>query len=152
MLQRRMMRGKFGYREAGPTVPKSAFEKETSNECCRARHRLLNSRGTLAITIHLLRSQRGIAFFDHLPMMRWISHRIMKQIAAERFNAHSFIHNNRFVDNTIAPATSLAIEEAKLIVRIPTATANPTVHIERTPRDPITIGKSGLILRTDEIN
>src|SRR5947207_5861975 len=105
-----MMRSKSGDRQAGATIAKSALEDETSNECGRACHRALQSRRVFALAIHLLCTQRRIAFFDHLPVMRWISHRIMEQIAAQRLDLRSFVHDDRFMDHAIAPVPEPAIE------------------------------------------
>jgi len=85
-------------------------------------------------------------------MMRWISHRIVKEITAQRVDARPFVHDNRFVDNAIAPVTASAIEKTKLIIRIPAAAANPSVHIKRAPCDTITVSELSLVLSADLIN
>src|SRR5438105_168638 len=152
MLQCRMMRGKFCDREAGASIAEPALENETSNKSRRTRRRPQESRRAFAITIHLLGSERGVASFDHLPMVRWISHRIVEEITAQRANARPFVHDDRFVNNSIAPVTASAIEKTKLIIRIPAAAANPSVHIKRAPRDTITVSKLSLVLSANLIN
>src|SRR5438270_14049083 len=152
MLQCRMMRGEFCDREAGATIAEPTLENETSNKSRRARRRPLESRRAFAITIHLLGSERSIASFDHLPMVRWISHRIVEEITAQRVNTRPFVHDNRFVDYAIAPVTASAIEKTKLIIRIPAATANPSVHIKRAPRYTITVSNLSLVLSANLIN
>ena len=76
----------------------------------------------------------------------------MEEVAAQLLNSGTVVHDNRLVNDAIAPVSASAIEETKLIIRIPAAAANPSVQIERPPRDTIAIGKLRLVLPANLIN
>src|SRR5690349_20869304 len=85
-------------------------------------------------------------------MMRGVANGVMKQIAAERFDASARVHLKRLVNQAIAPTAPVAIEQPQLIVGIPAAAPHPAVHIERATRDAIAIGAGRLVVVLELLN
>src|SRR5262245_5013327 len=59
----------------------------------------------------------------------------------------TILHGYRFVDNAISPMPATPVEQAELVVGIPTSTANPSAHVKSSPGDPVPVGKLVILVR-----
>ena len=130
MFQSGMMPGNVRNSKTRPAVAKATLQNKTAQESGRSGESNPQAGSTLAVFQHLPRAEWRISLCYHLPVMVGIAHRVVQEITSQRVHPGSLIHGDGFVDNTITPTPARPIEKTKLIVGVPTATANPTTHVE----------------------
>lgn len=131
-------------------VAETALENETAREGERPGGCDAERGCSTALLEHLPRSQRRITVAEHAMMLRGSLDAVVQQVAFQGFNPRVFIHLKRFVYVRALPAPALAIEKPELVIWIPTAAANPAIHIKGTTRKTIAVGKLRLI-RVEQI-
>src|SRR5205085_4327097 len=150
IFQKDVMRGEGGDAEAGQTVAPTALEDEVADERGRPDCGDLPRRRAPALLEHLARGERRIAFTDHAMMMRSIAHGVVQKIALQCLLARGGRELDRLVYVSALPTPTRSSVETQLPIRIPTAAANPTPHVKRTPRHHITIRELRLV-RVEQI-
>ncbi|PYS41847.1 MAG: hypothetical protein DMF71_10505 [Acidobacteria bacterium] len=91
-------------RQPGRAIAKPALQDIAAHKGGRPRQRPAQRRTALSVPIHLLRAQRRVAFFDRAPVLSCVAHRVVKQIAFERFYARAIVHRYRFMNQSRTPA------------------------------------------------
>src|SRR6266571_5250573 len=134
-----MLSGKLRDCQAGKPITKAGLQNERTYKRQRSGQRDLQWRSSLAFIKHLARAQRRIPLANHALMVRNIARGVMKKISRKYFDARIIIHDDRFVNQPFAPASAVAIKQAKLIIRIPAAAFDPSIHIKGAPGNAISL-------------
>src|SRR6266567_1330136 len=139
MLEKVMLSGKLRDCQARKPIPKAGLQNERTYKRQRSGQRDLQWRSALAFIEHLARAKRRVPLANHALMIRNIARGVVKKISRKYFDARIVIHDHRFVNQTFAPASAAAIKQAKLIVRIPAAAFDPSIHIKGAPGNAISL-------------
>ena len=140
MLQRSMFSRQLCDSETRTPVAKTALQNKAAKERQGARGGDLHERGALAVFQHLTGAERRIALLDHSLVMGGVAHRVVPKIAGQRFYARAGFHHYRFMNDSITPVAASPIEKPKLIIRIPTAAADPTAQVKGAAGHSKTVG------------
>src|SRR2546425_9712753 len=108
-------------------VKKAQPEKIRAQKRSYRRDRQLDVRGSLALRISLLGSQRGVTVHPELMLGR-VADRVVKDVAGKPF--HFFANFKSLVNVITLPASAVAIVEPALVIRPPARMLDPTSQIK----------------------
>src|SRR5262245_54725428 len=115
-----MIRRKPGNAKPWKTVKKTQFQHVRPQERKGTGRDDLKSRSRSAAFVHLSCTERCITFADHLMMMLRTLHAEVVNLGIEVGHACYGVHFNGFMDLSSVPVSFPSVEEAKLVIRVPT--------------------------------
>lgn len=145
MFQKCVVSSKARDCESGQAVAEAALEDEAAREGGGRGESDFEGRRAASGLEHLARREWSISLADHTVVMRGVAHAEVQEVAAERLDASARVHLDGLVDVRARPAPFRAAVEAELIVRVPTAASNPSVHVARAARYPVAVGEARFV-------
>src|SRR5258708_19244158 len=128
-----MAPGEVGDHKSGPPIAPTSFQKKAAYKSSRSGNGTTPERSAFAVAHHLPCAQRCVTLFDHLPVMTCVAHRVVQQITLNGPHSRALVHRDRFMNQPFSPTSTISSKQSQLIIRIPTAAANPPPHIHPPP-------------------